>query len=163
MKKSQWIKLTFLFILSNLSGIFGRAGGSGKPYKSWMRDWTIPVLYLFILHLWYKPTIDFKLYLIYLIVYILMGLSLTTYWDWLFNGWDNFFMAGFMVGMSAIPLIFLNIGHLSYIIIRAILLGLVWGLINKYIPSKFLIWRRDVAEEFLRYASVIATIPLLLF
>lgn len=76
-------KLTFLSIISICSGIFGRMGGKGKPFKSWHRDWFIPILFLFTLHLLYKPTIDLKLYIIYVVIYILMGASLSTYWDWL--------------------------------------------------------------------------------
>jgi hypothetical protein len=143
---------------SILAGILGRMGGAGKPYKTWMRDWVIPFLFLLTISL--KVNIDFRVWWIYLITYILMGFSLTTYWDWLFNNIDNLWFSGFVVGLSTIPCIFLGI-KLYSILVRATLLAIIWGSLNKWLPK---MWFKDraVPEEFLRYVSVVLTIPLLI-
>ena len=151
--------------LSIISGITGRMGGAGKPFKSWIRDWICPLIALIALWL----LVDFKssYWWIYLITYILMGFSLTTYWDWLLKE-DNLFFSGFVSGLALFPIIFTGISLWS-ILLRAFMLALIWGCLNKYLPSagisgdkRILLWRRDIFEEFLRYASVVLTLFILL-
>jgi hypothetical protein len=153
-----------LLAASCFSGVLGRLGGRGKD-GSWydcitdtaMRDWIIPFLFLLTVSL--KVNIDFRVWWVYLLTYILMGGAFTTYWDWLFNNKDNLFMSGFMVGLSTIPLEAIGI-HRYSVLIYSVLLMVIWGSIEKWFPK---LWFKDIGtpREFLRYMSVILTIPLL--
>lgn len=153
-----------IFTLGIIAGIFGRMGGAGHPYKSWMRDWLVPLFFLTGFYVLYPLAISIKLMAIFIITYGLLGASLTTYWDEIF-GWDNLGFAGFVCGLSAIPLVWLKIKW-YWIVIRALFLGMVWFALNKYLPPSekkiFGIWRRDVAEEFLRYFWVVMSLFLLI-
>lgn len=158
------MKIFILLFLSIVCGILGRLGGKAKN-GSWYdflsntkaRDIgcpltilsTILVLFGFHLNLWW----------VYLIIIPLHLGAFSTYWDFLF-GYDNHWFSGFVVGLTLIPLAFFDI--IWYLIlIRAILLAIIWGCLNKYLPSKILIWNRDITEEFLRYFSVVITLLLL--
>ena len=158
-------KAGFIIISSILSGVFGRMGGAGAPFKSWMRDWVCPLIILVILWL----LVGFKVYywIAYLMVYVLTGLSLTTYYDPIFKK-DNFWFAGGVCGLALFPSIFIGI-PIWAILSRAGVLALIWGSLNKYLPSagiagdkRILLWRRDVVEEFIRYFSVPFTLLILL-
>lgn len=149
----------YVILLSILSGVFGRMGGAGgKYYRTWMRDWICPLIAF--ITLWLLGELKSCYWLAYLISYILMGFSLTTYYDTIF-GKDNFWVSGDLCGVAFLPLVFTGIIWQA-ILLRAIVLAIIWGSLNKYLPSKVLIWRRDVAEEFLRYASVVLTLYILL-
>ena len=154
--------MIFLILgLSIISGITGRMGGASKPFKTWMRDWLCPLIAL--VALWLLVGFNLSYWWAYLIAYILMGFSLTTYWDWIFKE-DNLFFSGFMVGLSAMPFLWCSIA-LWAIIGRALILAIIWGCLNKYLPSagvagdkRILFWRRDIVEEFVRYFSVPLTL-----
>ena len=66
-----------ILVSSAISGVLYRLGGIGRPFRTWMRDWTIPavvigvMLYLGIQAVWWA----------WVLSYILIGTSLTTYWD----------------------------------------------------------------------------------
>lgn len=146
-------QIGIIVILSILSGILGRMGGAGGSYKSWMRDWLIPVLVTIAIG------ILFKWHWLIIPSFVLLGFSLTTYWDSLF-GFDNLFFSGFTCGLSAIPLLWWGIAFWA-IIGRATILAVIWGSLNKIKYDKILFWRRDVAEEFLRYMSIPLTLLIL--
>jgi hypothetical protein len=86
------------------------------------------------------------------ISYGLLGASLTTYWDNLF-GFDNFWFAGFVCGLSSIPLWICGISP-WVILIRAIVLGICWG-------AWCLIFGKDTIEEYGRGAFLVLTVPIL--
>jgi hypothetical protein len=54
-----------------------------------------------------------------------MGAAFSTYWDKIFK-FDNFWFAGFMLGMSKIPLIFAGFIW-WHLLIKAIILAVLWG------------------------------------
>ena len=140
------LKSGIIIISAIIAGILGRMGGS-RRYNTKFRDFGVPLIATIVL--WLLGIRHWFLF----IHFVLLAGSLTTYFDWLFN-YDNLYFSGFMAGLSAF--------YWHRFILRAILLALSWGLLNKYLPSKVLVWRRDVAEEFLRYFMVIITLPLLL-
>lgn len=140
--------LLLALILSIPSAIMYRAGGMDKQTrhwipvwmrKSWVRDWICPLCILapFIAVLgssWW-----------FLLAYLLSVASLSTYWDWLFKNVDNFYFSGCMVGLALFPLIFCGIPY-WFIIGRALLLGMSWGVICEVTGSDFI-------EEYGRGAS----------
>ena len=151
-----------IFLLSICSGILGRLGGS---VKTWIRDWVCPLIAL--ITLWLMIGFVLSYWWIYLLIYVLMGLSLTTYFDWLLKE-DNLWFSGYACGLALLPLVLIGIP--SWIILtRATVLAVIWGCLNKYLPSagvsgdkRILFWRRDVVEEFLRYFSIPLTLLFLL-
>lgn len=160
MKKNNW-KLTLLVIsiASMLSGILYRLGGIGKPFKTWMRDWLIPPLAYGVLLFFWNPTNVLGGAML-LPSIALTGGALTTYWDKLF-GKDNFYMHGFMIGLGAFPLYWSGI-HWYMILSRAILMGILMGLIN-LVVNKFKIKYSDWIEEISRGIIILITIKLLLW
>jgi len=116
--------------------------------KSWVRDWLIPMVC--ILAIWI--TCHIKINLWWLLFYPLTAGALTTYWDSLF-GFDNFWFAGFMVGVATFPLIFCGL-HWYMVLARAVTLALLWGFWCEFLGN-------DVAEEMRRGAFITLTIPLL--
>jgi len=153
-----------IIVLFILSGILGRLGGRAKDdswydfaSRSWVRDWLCPLIIILSLCL------SMGFHWSYVLVYILTALSLTTYWQFLFKE-DNLWFSGFMCGLGLLPLIFMGI-YVWAIILRAVILGVVWGCLNKYLPpagvggkKRIILWRRDIVEEFLRYASIVILI-----
>ncbi len=128
-------KIGVTLILSILSGIFYKFGGTGKEEKSWipmflrkswLRDWVIPMFSLAILFIWWKPNIWWG-YLLSIPVYVFMGAALSTYWDWV-TGNDNFMLHGFFVGISFFPFYWVGM-HWYAILINALVSGiLMWWL-----------------------------------
>lgn len=151
-------KVWALVILSIISGVFGRLGGRAKDgawydfaSKSWVRDWICPLIAL--IALWLLVGFKFSYCWVYLLIYGLTGLSLTTYYDSIF-GYDNHWFAGFSCGLAFLPMAWC--GVIWYMVIgRAVALALTWGLLNKYMPKKLFVWRGDIANEFLRYFSIV--------
>lgn len=159
-------QIGIIIILSVISGIFGRLGGRDKDgswydfiSKSWVRDWLCPLIAL--LALWLIIPFRSSLWRAYLITYLLTAGSLATYWDWLFGDKDNLWFAGWMSGLAFLPLMFAGV-HLYALLPRAFLLAAIWGGLNKWLPSKVLLWRRDIAGEFLRYFTLPITLLILL-
>lgn len=157
------VKLTAIIICSIAAGIFGRMGGAGRPFRTWQRDWIVPLFFICLV-IWLNNNIlySFRSIIAYIVAYLALAGSLTTYWDNLFH-YDNLLFSGLIAGLSATPLSLVNI-RINGILMRAGILAIIWWLLNKRLPARMkriLIWRRDVVEEFLRYAAVIATIPLL--
>lgn len=121
-----WWKIGISVLMAILSGLFYRFGGIGKPFKSWMRDWICPIFSLVTLLLWWQPNVWWGWFLI-VPVYGLMGGAFSTYWDWLFNGVDNFYCHGFFVGLSIFPFCFSGLAW-WLVLIQAILTGISMGL-----------------------------------
>lgn len=160
-------KAGILIILSCLSGILGRLGGRAKDgawydfaSKSWVRDWICPLIAL--IALWLLVGFQPSYWWAYLLTYGLTGLSLTTYYDSLF-GYDNHWFAGFITGLATLPILWCNAALLWVIIGRAFALAVIWGCLNKYMPKKLFVWRGDIANEFLRYASIPLTMLIFYF
>ena len=161
-------QIGFIIILSIVSGIFGRLGGRDKDglwydfiSKTWIRDWLCPLIAL--IALWLLVGFKLSYWWAYLIAYGLMGVSLSTYYDWMFKK-DNLWVSGCIVGLSIIPLRL----DVVLVITRAIMLAVIWGCLNKYLPSagiagdkRILLWRRDIVEEFIRYFSVVFSLIIL--
>jgi len=150
----MFIKIIITILLAILSGVLGRLGGRAKD-GSWYdflsntkaRDVGCTLVALGIFVLWFGFNIHY--WWIYLITILLHVGAFSTYWDFLFK-FDNLWFSGFMVGIALLPLCIVYNLYLL-LVIRSILLAIIWGLLNKFLPSKVLIWRRDIAEEFLRY------------
>lgn len=146
-----------LVLIALLSGLFGRMGGAGKA-GSWYdflldTKWrdigcsAIVVLASIILWGW-QPS----LWWAYVLTFLLHWGAFATYWKDLF-GKITMWFSGLVVGIAGLPLMFLA-GDFWWILpVRALVLMVVWECLNRYLPEKVLIWRRDVAEEFLRYTA----------
>lgn len=140
-----------LLVLTLLSALLYRAGGYGKPFKTWMRDWVIPVLIYTWFLIFHKPPVWWG-YLMWVPAIALTGGALTTYLDSIF-GYDNFWAAGFLVGLAAFPMIWVGVTW-WVILARAVLLGVLWGGWCK-------IFGNDWVEECGRGAFIALTLPLL--
>lgn len=142
-----------IFLLSILSGILGRMGGA-ENYHTLYRDIGCSIISLIA----FCIAFEFKSnhWGIYFITFMLHWGAYSTYYDSIFK-FDNFWFSGFMIGMAIFPLIFIY-KTIPFFIVRSLLLALIWGLLNKYLPNYiFCLIRKDIAEEFLRYFSVIIT------
>lgn len=149
----------FVWLLATLlcAGLY-RAGGYGKPFKTWMRDWIIPVILYASIAFFCVPK-HFLGWIMLVLAILPTGAALTTYWDKLFGGKDNFYMHGFMVGLGAFPLFWYG-SHWYLILIRAIILAVFMGLLN-FFANKYQWKHSDWIEECGRGAIIILTIPLL--
>lgn len=144
-----------LLPIALLSGLFGRMGGAGKSgcWYDWMldtkwRDWGCSLLVTIVavgitgVQLQFWPA--------YVGVFLLHWAAFSTYWDRLF-GYDNLWFSGLMVGLALFPIVFINTYFWWIVALRAIILMLLWGCLNKFLPQRILCWRRDVVEEYVRY------------
>jgi len=159
------------FFLSCISAIFYRMGGYGKPFKSWMRDWLIPLVaiisVLFVLKLKVPGYI-------HLISYGLLGASLTTYYDnsknpikdmlarlinWMYPE-DNFYLHGLFIGLAYFPYAIIT-GCWLMLIARSVILAVFMGGLN-YIVNKYKLRYSVWIEELGRGFAIIATLQILL-
>lgn len=156
-------KIGALICLTILSATFYRAGGMDKEpttnpkwipvwaRHSWIRDWLCPFcVYLSVAIL--LPPSHILQWLMLLICYPLLGGASSTYLDSIF-GYDNFWAAGFLCGIAAFPLIWYGLSFWA-ILIRAVALGIAWGLWCKNQSVDFI-------EEEGRGAFLVLTVPLL--
>lgn len=144
-----------VILLSALSGLLYRMGGIGKPWDTKYRDIGCPLAALSLY--WFLNGFQAGHWWSYLLVFGLSWGAMTTYWDWLFKK-DNFYMHGAMLGMAALPL-YIEIPF-EMILLRAVILSLSFGLINKYV-NEWEIPDRDIIEEVSRGVLYTATISLL--
>jgi hypothetical protein len=91
----------------------------------------------------------------YLISFLLTWAALTTYWKKKGTDarWWNWFLHGFMIGLSSIPLAWIGIAW-WLILIRAVVLGItmmIWSDLND----------NAVKEELGRGALIVLTLPIL--
>lgn len=147
------VKLLIILVGAIISGILYRCGGKGKPYHTLYRDAGCPITMLLVMYLLGKWHIS-----LLVCAFLLYG-ALTTYWDFLFNNKDNFYMHGFMCGLAMLPLIFNGVAW-WLIFLRAIVLALGMGLLNKY-ANKYYWKHTDIKEEVGRGSFLILTLPLL--
>jgi len=152
------IKKAVILIASAISALLYRAGGFGKPFKSWQRDWLIPPLAYGLLF-YLKAPVNLVGWLMILPAILLTGLALTTYWDSVF-GYDSFWFHGFMVGLGAFPMFWYGSAW-WIILVRAILLAIFMGGLN-WLVHKYKIKYSDWVEELGRGFAIVVTIPLLL-
>ncbi len=130
------IKLLVCILVSCFSGILYRLGGKGKPFNTKYRDFGTPLCGMGVLVLYYKPLTFFS-WVMWLVWFGLAFASMTTYWDKLFKDKDNFYMHGFMAGLSAFPLFWTGI-HWYAILIGAIICGALMGIWSKKISQDWL-------------------------
>jgi len=157
--------LIITLFLTALAGLLYRMGGCGDPCRrkypklpTWFfdtkaRDIGIPLLCGF-------PYMAFVLKIaapwwVHLLAFLTLFGMLTTYWDWMFKGKDNFWMHGFMCGAAylwygiAAPELWLWLG------VRALLMAVFMGV-------WCLVFSNDIVEEGGRGGIIIASLPLLL-
>ena len=148
------MQLGLVILLSIIAGIFGRMSGSGMN-KLWRRL-GVPAVTLIAFGLLCGTNL-MSFWWAYLLILGLHYPALMGYWDWLFTE-DNLWLSAFIVGLCFLPAIVLGIAW-WLILIRAIVLAVIWGCLNVYLPQKGIwIWRRDIVEEFLRYFSLPITL-----
>jgi hypothetical protein len=137
-----------IFVFMFLSGLFGRMGGA-KGYDTKWRDLGCPAVFLaaFFWYFGWAPAFWWA----YLAAFVLMFGALTTYWDEVF-GYDNMWFSGAVVGVAAVPLLFVVPSLIWVFLARVFFLALWWGGLNKWLPAKTWKWDRAVVEEFCRYA-----------
>ena len=112
----MWLSLGVLAIACVISSCFYRAGGQSQDKtanpkwipvfmrKSWVRDWLCPAVFLGLILCFFRPA--YLMDYVYILVYYgLSGAALSTYWDWLFGGVDNYYMHGFGCGLAGFALI----------------------------------------------------------
>jgi len=142
-----------LVLLTVVSGICYRLGGS---WETKWRDFgcsAFTLLSYCIFGLWCKSGI--VNIIIYLLCFGALFGTLTTYWKKKGEParWNNWFMHGFMNGITAIPLLAVGISWYA-ICIRAVVLGLTTMAVSELSNDVFV-------EEFFRGALIIATVPIL--
>jgi len=154
--------MIFKILLAIVSSIFYRAGGMSKEDKyfipvwlrqGWVRDWLCPICTLIALIIKH-PHLLFSWWTF--LAYGLLGGALTTYWDEVpFNkGQDNFWMAGFFVGLALFPLAFAGIS-IWYILIRAAVMGVLWGGCNRIVNNNKVKHSDYVEEHFRGFVMVL--------
>lgn len=118
-------------------------------FKSWVRDWIIPLVITGWMLLCY-PGVPWWAYLVSI---ALMGGALSTYWDRLF-GFDNFWFHGFMFGAA----------KLMFAIFSGMWLGFgIHCLVSALAMGSISVSSRDVdVEEFGRGAVTGIALPLLM-
>jgi len=91
----------------------------------------------------------------WLAAYGATGGMLTTYWDWMFKDTDNFWFAGFMVGLAGLFII--GLGVPWYLLLaRSFLIAVLWGAWCAILSNADL-------EEYGRGFIISASVALLLF
>jgi len=149
----MWIYPVVWLAASLICAILYRLGGIGKPFDTKYRDLGCPAVCIaYLLFLWHPTSL-----LGWLVLLPFFGIffgALTTYWDFLF-GYDNFYMHGFMCGLSAFPLYWAGLTWWA-ILIRAVICGIMMGVWSKWIG-------KDWLEEGGRGFILAATIPLMIF
>lgn len=151
-------------ILTILSALFYRIGGLSKEHAKrdmpWVPSWLVntktrdlgcPLTAIG----WFGVCLPLVAWWAYLIAFVVMFGALTTYWDRLFKGKDNFFAHGFGIAVSLLPVVIVSSGlwwgYLAYAVAMPVVMG-VWCLIFK----------NDYVEELGRGAFIVAALPLLL-
>ena len=133
--------------LAAISALLYRIGGLSKEHAKrdmpWVPSWLVntktrdlgcPLAAV----AWLLACLPIVDWWTYLITYVVMFGALTTYWDSLFGGKDNFFAHGFGIAVALLPVIIVSSGlwwgYLAYAVVMPVLMG-VWCLIFKT-PTK---------------------------
>jgi len=141
-----------------------RVGGMSKEEAKiklpWVPIWLVrgftrDIICMLVVMIWvylYLPRVENVLYFY---SGVMMYAALTTYWDWWppNKGKDNFFMHGFFIGLSLLPVAY-GSGIWGEVIIRSFVLGFimrVWCTVFSNV---------DV-EEYFRGGAIAVTLPLL--
>ena len=152
------VKITYLIATTIASGIAYRLGGIGKPFNTKHRDLVVPAFVLATFYLW---TQQFEFWP-YFFSYGLLFAALTTYCKFITRllkkddsdvYWYNWLCTGVFYGLSALPLMVLEV-PLFLILARTAALGVMTMLWSEAADDPF--W-----EEFGRGALVTLTIPIL--
>ena len=152
-----------LLLIATITGAIAyRLGGASPGEFPWLPAWLvrsrtrdigvplISLAYMFLTGAWHWSLLPCA---------VLFYGALTTYWDFMFNDVDNFYMHGFICGIAMLPLI-LGGFDWKFILIRAIILGMSMGLLNKYANKWH--WKNSVTiEECSRGALLIITLTIL--
>jgi hypothetical protein len=158
-KKLSWkIKAFFVAISAVVAGVFYRMGGSGN-YPRQARVIGVSAVSIALLAFLRGET-GLWLTLAYLASFGACVGALSTYWDFLFGDRDNFYMHGFMIGLSYSPLAWFGVKW-WLILIRAVVLAAGMGLVN-WLANKYHWKCSDIIEENFRGAFIALTLPLLL-
>jgi hypothetical protein len=144
------MKILVVIGMSLLAGILGRLGGA-HGYNTKFRDLGLPACWVASLLV---LGIDCPWWAFLAASGLLFG-SCTTYLDSIF-GYDNLWASGALVALAAFP-VTLFTGHWWLFAARAVILAVIWGSLNRWLPEHILFWHRDTVEEFCRYAVVILT------
>jgi hypothetical protein len=136
-----------ILVLAIISGVCGRLGGA-QGFDTKYRDVGCSLIVVVAFCILFG--FDFHFTWVYLLVFGLHWAAFSTYWDKIFK-YDNLWFSGAMVGVALFPIMFIDIALWWVVIARSIVLCVVWGCLNKYLPQRVLFWRRDVFEELARY------------
>ena len=142
------LSIVVIILASVLSGVMYRMGGSGN-YPRQVRTVGIPILSA-LCSLFFVPWCWWA----YILAFGLCIGAISTYWDFLFGDVDNFWLHGLMIGLAYLPLAIAS-GCWMGFIVRSVVLCVFMGIWS-------LAWDWDIAEEFGRGASIVASLPLLL-
>lgn len=118
--------IIFIILISVLTSIFYHAGGlsQDEPYwipkwmrHTWVRDWICPLFCLL-------PMFISRPSWLFVLAYGAMGGAFTTYWK--YKGNANFWLSGFIVGLTCLPLIFCSFAWWR-VLLRAFVIAIWWG------------------------------------
>ena len=145
----------WVIFMSILGAISYRLGGIGKPFRSWMRDWILPLIGA--ITMWFILDVHTPIWTI-LLSYLLLGVSLTTYYDELF-GFDNMGFHLFVACMAYFPYVIYT-GHWWLFGVRALICGFVAWFLNWQLGQKGVKYS-DIIEEMMRGFILIITLPMI--
>ncbi len=120
-----------IIIMSILSSCAYRAGGMSQeqPYwipkllrHSWVRDWLCPLFCLLPLYLQHPSWIFAPIYLI-------MAAAFSTYYKFIYKHRANFWIAGFVLGIVAMPLVYCGFVW-WHLLLRAVFIAVTWGALS---------------------------------
>ncbi len=123
--------IIYIVLISLFAGFLYRLGGIGKPYKTWMRDWLIPLVGILTLIFLFKY--EAKWYA-HALVFGLTGGAFTTYWDDIF-GYDNFYAHGAMLALASFPYCIWGPMAWWVLAIKVVVAGLAMGLWCDYFSN----------------------------
>lgn len=152
-------------VLAVLSALLYRLGGMSKvdatryaPWK-WMPQWAVntkarDIGCSLIACVWIAFVFPGLAWWIHLLSFAFVFAALTTYWDDMFNGVDNFYVHGLGIALAYTPYGLAASMGMGFTL-RCIVLAVAMGVLCKYSSN-------DYVEECGRGALIILTLPLLL-
>jgi hypothetical protein len=133
------------------SAVLYRIGGSDNTWHGKERDWGCSLAFMVVFYLVHGK---FS-YLTYLLSFLFCWVTLSTYWKKKGTDaqWYHWFLHGFMVGLSSIPLAWIGISTVL-ILIRSLVLGLSMMAVSELSTNV-------LVEEYGRGFLIVATLPIL--